>query len=161
MDRRWVAALMLLPLFLDLLPSMIGKAFSRLTGWQPVGKPVRLAFTEGALYEQEITGRVEQALSEIVTAGPDGSTTLHEISLVISLDRPLMYASRSVSRVVAVPRFAGHGPYRLPVTWSAVNVHALNAASPEPPTVVQYEDMIAICLLKLARTEASGARGSP
>ena len=134
---------------------MIGKLFSRLSGWQPVGKRVRLAFTESgdaALTGTEATGRIQRAIPEIVTAGPDGSTRLDEISLLISLDRPLVHASRSISQVVVVPRFAGHGPYRLPVTWSAVNVHALSAAGPEPPTVVQYEDMIATCLMKLDRT---------
>ena len=145
---------MLLAHPLDLLPTVIGKVFAHLRGWQPVGKRVRLAFTESsdpALTETEATGTIENAIPQILTMGPGGSTRVDEISLVISLDRPLVHASRPVSRIVAVPRFAGHGPYRLPVTWSAVNVHPLSASDPEPPTAVRYEDMIAICLMKLDR----------
>lgn len=142
---------MMLPYCLDLLPTAIGKLCARLSGWQPVGKRVVLGFTEGPLYGTRVTGRIECAIPHILTAGPGGSTRTREIALLIRLDQPLVDGSRSVSGLVAVPRYSGHGPYRLPVTWCVVNVHASGATASEPPTVVQYEDMISICFMKLVR----------
>jgi hypothetical protein len=147
-----VAALMLLPYPLDLLPSVIGRGLSRLRGWHPVGKRVRLAITESAnaeLIGMEATGTIQSVIAGMVTTGPDGTTRDGEPALLVNIDPALMHASRAVSWIVVAARFPGHGPSRLLGTWSVVNVS--RATGPEPPTVLHSEDMIAIALMKLAK----------
>ena len=152
MVHWWVAPLMLLPYPLDLLPSLLGRCLSRFSGWQPDGKRVRLAFTESGdarLTGTEATGTIQRALPGVLTIGPDGATKHGGLALLISLDSPIMHASQAVPWIVVTARFPGHGPFRLPVSWSVVDVS--RAVGPEPPTRLHRDDMIAIGLLKLVK----------
>ena len=107
---------MILPYFFDRVPAFMGRLYAAMSGWQPVGSPVEIVVDEAAdqsLIGRRIRGRITRLVSSNTAhGGPEASV----VRLEEPLDRP------GSDEICVIGRFRGHGPYRLPITWSAVYI---------------------------------------
>jgi len=139
----------LLPYPLDLAPEYLGKAIGWVIGWRPEGKRVTLAVDESgdkAIQGLKVAGTIRRVLEDVTTTGPSGSTPGGGPCALIELDQPLIYMGEHVLWVVSLPRFGGHGLYRLLVTWSVVNLHR---AADTRIHELKWNDIIAIGLMRM------------
>ncbi len=106
---------MLLPFFLDLIPTWIARLYARLARWQPEGAKVELVVEETPdpeIFGARLTGRL----------GKVGMANGWRQSVELELDTPLTYQTGTFETLRLLPRFPGHDFYRLLVTSSDVDV---------------------------------------
>lgn len=141
---------MILPFFLDRIPEKIGSLYAKLFSWSLEGKRVLLTIDEGApglSCGSTVLGTIVRLEAVILT--PSNVNDYNPPCAIIRLESGLEYKGRGISWLVAQPRLYGHGFYRLPITSNVVQVFPVN--NPEPPHILSWENMIAICTMKLAR----------
>jgi hypothetical protein len=140
---------MLLPFFLDMIPEKLGSLYADLFNWRPEGKYVSLRVTEGeeGFYGTTLSGKIirVEKLYTRATNRIDASA-----SVIIQLDALWEYKNRttsSTSMIVAIPRFRWHGVYRL--IFSEADVYVFPVDTPEKAQAVSWENMIAVCEIKI------------
>ena len=137
---------MLLPYPFDSWVETVGRAVGFLTGWHPEGRRVKLVVTESgdsSLWGRVLRGRIAAVIEVSTTVGPQGRTIAVGPYVTVVLDEPLLFRDQATHSIVTVPRFWGHGPYRMLITCSEVNIHPIRGAA--RPSEIRWEDMIAIC----------------
>jgi hypothetical protein len=142
---------MLLPYFFDVIPEKLGRLYAKSFNWHPEGKRILLRVAEGeaGFYGTVVSGRiihVEDTIKGPIFPNAAGTSAL------IQLDSLWQYENRttsSTSFVVAIPRFYWHGVYRLLI--ASADVHIFPAEGPKWPSALVWQDMIAICSMKLIR----------
>ena len=142
---------MLLPYFLDVIPENLGRLCAKLFSWHPKGKRILLRVTEGeaGFYGTVVSGRIINV--EDISKGPMFPIAAGP-SVLIQLDSLWRYDNRttsSTSFVVSIPRFYWHGVYRLLI--ASADVHIFPVDGPKWPSALAWQDMIAICSMKLVR----------
>lgn len=141
---------MLLPAGLDRIPELIGRLCSNASGWRPQSKAVELAWTDAGdqrLVETVCVGTIKE-IRERVLIVSQSSKGIGGPALLVELFRPLQYDGESLTRLVAIPRFTGHRPERLLVTWCVVNVFRASSLEKE----LDWSNVVGICLMRLHRT---------
>jgi hypothetical protein len=126
--------------------------FCNLVGWQLPGKTVLLRIDDTnhhALFGIVIKGTICDVISGIMMTGPGGSNWSDNPLAIIHLDSSLNLNERDIEWLIAVPRHKGRGLYRLCMTWIAVYIHVLEG--PIPPHEISWNDISAICSMKLAK----------
>lgn len=140
--------------------SSIGHAIegvSKVVGWNPLGKRIRIVANEGidkTLLGTSATGVILTEPGNVITSGSSGST-LSECT-VIQLDAPLHLMQRDIEMLAVVPRHAGFGFYRLPLT-SSIAVSVIPVSEPAIPREVQYQEVIGVWEMSLLKNK--GLRG--
>jgi hypothetical protein len=80
--------------------------------------------------------------------GPEGFNWSDDLCAVIRLDAALNLNGRNIEWLIVVPRHRGYGLYSLCWTRIAVYIHALER--PISPQQLSWNDISAICSIKLA-----------
>jgi len=125
------------------------EAVSKVVGWNPVGKRIRIVANEGTdktLLGTSATGVVLTQPENVITSGSSGST-LSECA-VIQLDEPLHLMQKDIEMLAVVPRHAGFGFYRLPLT-SSIAVSVIPISEPAIPREVQDQEIIGVWEMSL------------
>jgi hypothetical protein len=128
------------------------KFFCDLTGWQLHGKAVLLRIDDTkhpALMNTIIKGTINDIKSGITATGPGGSQLLDSSFAIIHIDSSLILDGKNIEWLMVIPRHSGYGLYRLCCTWIAVYIYVLERSS--PPHEIFWDDIHAICSMKLAR----------
>lgn len=142
---------MLLPGFLDLIPDRVGKLLARILDWHPEGKHVILRVTEGEpnFYGTIVSGKIINIEHMCRTPSDPLNTT---ISILIQLDSPWHYSNRTTTvatRIIVEPKFRKHSVNRLIV--GSMYVFVFPVINQRTPFALSWEDMIAICDMKLTK----------
>ena len=140
---------MMLPYILDQIPEQLGRLFGKLAGWKPEGKLILLEVTESG--DARLNGTVITGTLARITSISQQSSGHTGACAIVKLDASLNYRGREITWLFVDPRFSGHGVHRLLLTWSAVNVFPID--DEQSPNQIAWKDMIAICLMKLRRTD--------
>jgi hypothetical protein len=140
---------MKLQVSLDRLPELLGRVYAKLTGWSPEGKQIVLQVVEG---EPEMFGTVVSGtiVRVDVEHASECRSTDAGLPLLVRLNVTWEYKNRSTagtSWVLVIPLSWGQGPYRLPI--AAGQVHVFPATAEGAPTNLKWQDMIAVCELRL------------
>lgn len=140
---------------IDSLIEIACRTWARFIGWSPIGKCVAIRVIEGepGFFGTVVTGTIDRFERAISSDQNKAS-----IGALIRLDAPwtLRSGSHAHTWVVAIPRFAGHTVWRLPLTSADVNVFPATDMGLEKH--VTWENMIAICDLQLRSSREKGPR---
>jgi hypothetical protein len=126
--------------------------FCGLVGWQLPGKSILLEIDDTddpALFGLVVRGTIYAVVRDIVSTGPGGSSRSDNPDAIIRLDSPLNFKNQETEWLVARPRHIGFSLDRLYLTSIAVYIHALDG--PNPPAELAWDDIIAICSMKLTK----------
>lgn len=148
---------MILPFWLDLIPEQFGILYARLTRWHPEGQVVELAVDESddpSLQKKVFRGTVLQVGDVMSTPNSEHANHVSSQCAVIKLGVPLRRNDQDILFVLVQPRFFGHGFYRLPITWNVVHLYPLD--NPKLPDSAPWQNMIAICSMRLASKRRLG-----
>jgi hypothetical protein len=124
--------------------------FCGLVGWQLPGKSVLLRIDDTddpVLFGFVIKGTIHAVIQGVLSTGPGGSSRSNNPDAIIQLDSPLNFRNQQTEWLIARPRHIGFSLDRLCLTSIAVYIHALDG--PNPPEEVVWDDIIAICSMKL------------
>jgi hypothetical protein len=128
------------------------KFFCDLIGWRLPGRAVLLRIDEVShpeLLNTVIKGTIYEVKSGFTTTGPWGSQWSDGLFAIIHIDSILTINGESIEWVMTVPRHTGYGLYRLYCTWIAVYIYVLER--PSPPPELSWNDIRAICSMKLGK----------
>lgn len=130
----------------------LGKLYSHLSGQKLEGKMVAIKLEDCADRNLEgviLHGRIHNLPPQSVSTGPTGSTKHGLGSLVLELTHDSRRSATDVQWLLAIPRWDGHGAYRLFIAPIVVNLYKMDA--PDLWPTVTYEQTMAIGILKLEK----------
>jgi hypothetical protein len=138
---------------LDLFVEGITRLVARIMRWRPEGSLVVLVVLDPLDPRQRATGRIEQVLRGVVTAGAGGSTRHREPFVVVQLETPLYFHGEHVCRLIAGPRYELNEVTRLILTGWIANLHKVpeDAGSTQSEWVLSFSDNIGIGGFKRTR----------
>lgn len=135
----------------DLFAGLMGRIYSRLSrvlGWRPVGKYVRISVgdsPDAAMVGQALLG----VITEVAQVKASVGTNLTDECPVIKLESIVSYSGNRLDAVLAVPRYVGYGLYSLPFTGTAFYIVPIGRSG--VPEIFRMQDVIAISWLSLRR----------
>jgi hypothetical protein len=124
--------------------------FCGLVRWQLPGKSILLRIDDTddpTLFGLVVRGTIYAVVRDIVSIGPGGSSRSDNPDAIIRLDSPLNFKSQETEWLIARPRHVGFSLDCLCLMSIAVYIHALDG--PNPPGQLVWDDIIAICSMKL------------
>lgn len=142
---------MQLPYFFDMIPEKLGRFYAELFNWRPEGKRISLRVIEGeeGFYGTTVSARIIRTEEAHNASQRANNVRLHSLLELDSLWTYPNRATSSASMVLTIPRFRWHGPYRL--LFSEAVVYVFPFETPEGVRAVAWDNMIAICEMKLIR----------
>lgn len=135
----------------DLFAGLMGRIYSRLSrvsGWRPVGKYVRISVgdsADAAMVGQALIG----VITEVAHVRTSLDTNVTDECPVIQLDSIVSYSGHRLDAVLAAPRYIGYGLYSLPFTGTAFYIVPIDRSG--VPEIFRMQDVIAISWISLCR----------
>lgn len=135
----------------NLFAGLLGRIYSSLSrvfGWRPVGKYVRISVadsSDAAMVGQALIG----VITEVAQVKASVDTNLRDECPVIKLNSIVSYSGRRLGTILAAPRYVGYGLYSLPFTGTAFYIVPIG--DPGVPKIFRMQDVIAISWISLCR----------